>query len=174
MINRTLAVIEHDEKNAKNFSCYEMHELKAVFNWLDRLIKRRENRIVFFFGNQTALISLVTVFIFFLDRAGGITAVMSVLVEGLKISAFGSWITFLLLACLLGFILGTLMLKSEISRYSYWHDMIHLAIQKKEIKNAMKENIPVSTEPKPVVIPVVMRQKFSWKTRIKVFCLGKL
>lgn len=135
-----LREIKQNEKHATQLMAFHEDELQYAQFWLEKKISRNESRLKLFFGDKTAAIALLGLCWPVVKEIGGLENLPVIfshfMVPGNMLDTF-IWV---ILAVLLGFSLGGIMLKNINERYSYQVSLIELTQKLK----AMKEKKEIS------------------------------
>ena len=163
-------IINDEQKSLELNTRFQPFELEYAHGWLSTIINYRSSRITFIFGNQIALISLVSLFFGILDKFGGTSTLLNAFHTGFKSDQLLSWLSILILSFVLGLVIGALILKYQIQRYIYWQELVTMALLQCELKlKKQKMENNVSTERK-ISFPDT---KLTWKKRLNILLKGQ-
>ncbi|WP_129543627.1 hypothetical protein [Serratia sp. 1D1416] len=135
-INNLIAEIDHDQEYAKNLMPYEIEELNHLSFWLNKKISRISKRISGFFGEKTAIISMVGLIYTHIKETGVIDKLLETNSITNRNYNYLDDITIYVLAFLLGLSLGAIFLKKIIGHYTYLLEIVELAVRLKSHKDA--------------------------------------
>lgn len=139
-----LREVEQNEKQATLLMAFNEDELQYTQHWIEQKISRNEFRLKFFFGDKTAAIALLGLCWPVVKETGGLESLSTrfshFLVPGHMLDTF----IWMILAVLLGFSLGGIMVKKINERYTYQVSLIKLTQKLKAMKKKKKISLPLS------------------------------
>lgn len=121
--------IFHDEENAKLLLNYSEKELSYTIHWLLLKINRITIRISSFFGEKTAVLSILGLCYSAVQSSIGFNKLSQTFIEGYFTSGTANTLIMFGLAFLLGISLGALMLKKVANHQLYLKEIVELAIR---------------------------------------------
>ncbi|EBP6617620.1 hypothetical protein ABUJ42_14220 [Salmonella enterica subsp. enterica serovar Chester] len=135
-LNDFVCEISHDEENAKLLLDYSEKELLYAIHWIQLKINRITMRVSGFFGEKTAVLSVLGLCYSAVQASIGFDKLSKTFIGDL--SNVGSTNTVIMfgLALLLGISLGALMLKKVASHQLYLKEIVELTIRiKKDVED---------------------------------------
>ncbi|MGV3346046.1 hypothetical protein ACGVWS_09940 [Enterobacteriaceae bacterium LUAb1] len=127
--NDFVCEISHDEENAKYLLEYSEKELLYAIYWLQLKINRITIRISSFFGEKTAVLSLLGLCYSAVQSSIGFNQLSQTFTSGSFTSDTTNVFIMFGLAFLLGISLGALMLKKVANHQLYLKEVVELAIR---------------------------------------------
>jgi len=132
VFNDLICEIDHDEQNIEKLIPYSLTELNYSIDWLNIKIQRVKSRINDFFGEKTAVLSIIGLAYSAIQGFGGLDKLGDTISKGLFNSGTANTLIVFGLAFPLGLSLGALALKNVAKHLQYLKDMIELAKKTKE------------------------------------------
>lgn len=134
--NDFICEISHDEENAKLLLSYSEIELLYAIHWLQLKINRITVRVSSFFGEKTAVLSILGLCYSAVQASIGFDTLSKTFIGDLSNTNSTNTVIMFGLAFLLGISLGALMLKKVANHQLYLKEIVELAIRiKKDIQN---------------------------------------
>ncbi|MEQ4778084.1 hypothetical protein ABN078_07605 [Providencia huaxiensis] len=130
--NEFIYEIDHDEEYAKKLIIYQEEELLYASFWLQQKINRLNSRVSGFFGEKTAILSLLGLCYSAVHLSIGFDKLGKALTNGALTSDITSLSIMLGLGLLFGLSLGALMLKKIANHKIYLKEIVELAIRLKK------------------------------------------
>ncbi|MFE8152966.1 hypothetical protein RBA63_13940 [Brenneria goodwinii] len=127
--NDFVCEISHDEENAKLLLDYSEKELLYAIHWLQMKINRIIIRVSGFFGEKTAVLSVLGLCYSAVQSSIGFNKLSQTFTDGLFTSNISNTFIIFGLAFLLGISLGALMLKKVANHQLYLKEIVELAIR---------------------------------------------
>ncbi|AHG21064.1 hypothetical protein Z042_16750 [Chania multitudinisentens RB-25] len=121
--------ISHDEQNAMLLLDYSEKELLYAIHWLQTKINRINLRVSSFFGEKTAVLSVLALTYSAVQSSIGFDKLSQTFTEDLFTSGISNTFIMFGLAFLLGISLGALMLKKVANHQLYLKEIVELAIK---------------------------------------------
>ena len=137
--NNFVCEISHDEENAKLLSGYSEKELLYAIHWLQMKNDRIKTRVSNFFGEKTAILSILGLTYSAVQSSIGFDKLTHTFTQGLFTSGIANTFIILGLAFLLGLSLGALMLKKVANHQLYLKEIVELAIRLKKCSQDEEE-----------------------------------
>lgn len=138
IFNDLICEIDNDEQNIQKLMPYSLTELNYSIDWLNIKIQRLKSRINDFFGEKTAVLSIVGLAYSAVQGLGGLNKLGDTISKGLFNSGTANTLCVFGLAFLLGLSLGALALKNVTNHLQYLKEIIEFAKKTKE-KDASTE-----------------------------------
>lgn len=135
--NDLIFEISHDEENAKLLLEYSEKELLYSIYWLQMKINRINIRVSSFFGEKTAVLSVLALTYSAVQSSIGFDKLSHTFTQGLFSSGVVNTFIMFGLAFLLGLSLGALMLKKVANHQLYLKEIVELTLRLQ--KNAQDE-----------------------------------
>ncbi len=134
--NDFICEISHDEDNAKRLLDYSEKELLYAIHWIQLKINRITMRVSSFFGEKTAVLSVLGLCYSAVQASIGFDKLSQTFIGDFSNADSTNTIIIFGLALLLGMSLGALMLKKVASHQLYLKEIVELAIRiKKDVEN---------------------------------------
>lgn len=114
---------------------YSLTELNYSIDWLNIKIQRVKSRINDFFGEKTAVLSIIGLAYSAVQGFGGLDKLSDTISKGIFNSGTANTLIVFGLAFLLGLSLGALALKNVANHLQYLKEMIELAKKIKQQNN---------------------------------------
>ncbi|CAK9889992.1 MULTISPECIES: hypothetical protein [Pseudomonas] len=118
--------IRYEQAMADRLATYEAGALKDAHFWLNRKIRRINERTGRFFGEKTAAIGLLATAYSFTAEFGGFEWVSKTMAAGFRIDNLGNTVLLGVGALLLGMSIGSILLGHIAARYRYQIEIIEL------------------------------------------------
>lgn len=132
IFNDLICEIDNDEQNIQNLMPYSITELNYSIDWLNIKIQRVKLRISDFFGEKTAVLSIIGLAYSAIQGLGGLDKLGDTISKGLFNSGTANTLIVFGLAFLLGLSLGALALKNAANHLQYLKEMLELAKKVKQ------------------------------------------
>lgn len=132
IFNDLICEIDNDEQNILNLMPYSLTELNYCTDWLSIKIKRVKSKINDFFGEKTAVLSILGLAYSAVQGIGGLNKLGDTISKGLFNSGTVNTLIAFGLAFLLGLSLGALALKNVANHLQYLKEILELAKARKE------------------------------------------
>lgn len=123
------ADIQHEQAISMNLKRNSPDALKEAKMWLELKVKRVEARVTWFFGDKTAVLTLMATAYLFSKEFGGFEWLEKTLRAGPGLSNLGDTTLLYLAAILLGLSIGAVLLRHIAARYRYQIELIDLALR---------------------------------------------
>ncbi|MEQ9866168.1 hypothetical protein [Pectobacterium aroidearum] len=134
--NDFVCEISHDEENARLLLAYSEKELLYAIHWLQMKVNRIIIRVSNFFGEKTAVLSILGLCYSAVQSSIGFNKLSKIFTSGYFSSDTTNVFIMFGLALLLGISLGALMLKKVANHQLYLKEIVELAIRiKKDTEN---------------------------------------
>lgn len=127
--------IDNDEQNIEKLMPYSLTELNYSIDWLNIKMQRVKSRINDFFGEKTAVLSIIGLAYSAVQGFGGLDKLGDTISKGIFSSGAANTFIVFGLAFLLGLSLGALALKNVANHLQYLKEMIELAKKIKQQNN---------------------------------------
>lgn len=127
--------IDNDERNIEKLMPYSLTELNYSIDWLNIKMQRVKSRINDFFGEKTAVLSIIGLAYSAVQGFGGLDKLGNTISKGIFNSGAANTLIVFGLAFLLGLSLGALALKNVANHLQYLKEMIELAKKIKQQNN---------------------------------------
>lgn len=135
IFNDLICEIDNDEQNIEKLMPYSLDELNYSIDWLNIKIQRVKSRINDFFGEKTAVLSIIGLAYSAIQGFGGLEKLGDTISKGLFDSGTANTIIVFGLAFILGLSLGALALKNVANHLQYLKEIIELAKKTKKQNN---------------------------------------
>lgn len=135
IFNDLICEIDNDEQNIEKLMPYSITELNYAIDWLNIKIQRVKLRINDFFGEKTAVLSIIGLAYSAIQGYGGLNKLGDTLSKGLFNSGTTNTLIIFGLAFLLGLSLGALALKNVANNLQYLKEILELAKKVKQQDN---------------------------------------
>ncbi|EKS57516.1 plasmid-like protein [Citrobacter freundii ATCC 8090 = MTCC 1658 = NBRC 12681] len=136
IFNDLICEIDNDEQNIQKLMPYSLTELNYSIDWLNIKIQRVKSRINDFFGEKTAVLSIIGLAYSAIQGFGGLDKLGDTISKGLFNSGTANTLIVFGLALLLGLSLGALALKNIANHLQYLKEILEFA---KKIKQQNDE-----------------------------------
>ncbi|EPE3270937.1 hypothetical protein ACSGAB_004492, partial [Salmonella enterica subsp. enterica] len=134
--NDFVCEISHDEENAKLLLDYSEKELLYAIHWIQLKINRITMRVSSFFGEKTAVFSVLGLCYSAVQASIGFDKLSKTFIGDLSNADSTNTVIMFGLALLLGISLGALMLKKVASHQLYLKEIVELTIRiKKDVED---------------------------------------
>ncbi|EKD0503256.1 hypothetical protein ONL98_004677 [Salmonella enterica] len=134
--NDFVCEISHDEENAKLLLDYSEKELLYAVHWIQLKINRITMRVSSFFGEKTAVFSVLGLCYSAVQALIGFDKLSKTFIGDLSNADSTNTVIMFGLALLLGISLGALMLKKVASHQLYLKEIVELTIRiKKDVED---------------------------------------
>jgi hypothetical protein len=140
VFNDLICEIDNDEQNIQNLIPYSLTELNYSIDWLNIKIKRVKSRINDFFGEKTAVLSILGLAYSAVQGVGGLNKLGDTISKGLFNSGTVNTLIVFGLAFLLGLSLGALALKNVANHLQYLKEILEITKKTKEKHNDKKRD----------------------------------
>lgn len=134
IFNDLICEIDNDEQNIEKLIPYSIIELHYAIEWLNINIQRVKLRINDFFGEKTAVLSIIGLAYSAVKGFGGLDKLGDTISKGLFNSGTANTLIVFGLAFLLGLSLGALALKNVANHLQYLKEILELAKKEKELR----------------------------------------
>ncbi|ENB7448309.1 hypothetical protein ABIM26_004768 [Klebsiella aerogenes] len=131
IFNDLICEIDNDEQNVEKLMPYSITELNYAIDWLNIKIQRLKLRINDFFGEKTAVLSIIGLAYSAIQGFGGLNKLGDTISKGLFYSGTTNTLIVFGLFFLLGLSLGALALKNVANNLQYLKEMLELAKKNK-------------------------------------------
>lgn len=138
IFNDLICEIDNDERNVEKVMPYSLTELEYSIDWLNMKIQRVRSRINDFFGEKTAIISVLGLAYSAIQAIGGLNKISETISKGIFTSGTANTIIVFGLAFLLGLSLGALTLKNIANHLQYLKEILEMAKKNKIIQEQLK------------------------------------
>lgn len=135
IFNDLICEIDNDEQNVEKLMPYSITELNYAIDWLNIKIQRLKLRINDFFGEKTAILSIIGLAYSAIQGFGGLNKLGDTISKGLFNSGTTNTLIVFGLFFLLGLSLGALALKNVANNLQYLKEMLELAKKMKQQNN---------------------------------------
>lgn len=135
IFNDLICEIDNDEQNIQKLMPYSLTELNYCIDWLNIKIQRLKLRINDFFGEKTAVLSILGLAYSAIQGIGGLNKLGDTISKGLFNSGTTNTLIVLGLAFLLGLSLGALALKNVANHLQYLKEILELTKKIKQENN---------------------------------------
>ncbi|ECZ7239859.1 hypothetical protein F8347_22400 [Salmonella enterica] len=135
IFNDLICEIDNDEQNVEKLMPYSITELNYAIDWLNIKIQRLKLRINDFFGEKTAVLSIIGLAYSAIQGFGGLNKLGETISKGLFNSGTTNTLIVFGLFFLLGLSLGALALKNVANNLQYLKEMLELAKKIKQQNN---------------------------------------
>ncbi|EBB2254156.1 hypothetical protein R1V40_000922 [Salmonella enterica] len=135
IFNDLICEIDNDEQNVEKLMPYSITELNYAIDWLNIKIQRLKLRINDFFGEKTAVLSIIGLAYSAIQGFGGLNKLGETISKGLFNSGTTNTLIVFGLFFLLGLSLGALALKNLANNLQYLKEMLELAKKIKQQNN---------------------------------------
>jgi len=132
IFNDLICEIDNDEQNIEKLMPYSLSELNYSIDWLNIKIQRVKSRINDFFGEKTAVLSIIGLAYSAIQGFGGLGKLGDTISKGIFNSGTANTLIVFGLAFLLGLSLGALALKHISNHLQYLKEILELAKKEKE------------------------------------------
>ncbi|MDQ9174740.1 hypothetical protein QBS69_11635 [Cronobacter sakazakii] len=132
IFNDLICEIDNDEQNIQKLMPYSLTELNYSIDWLTLKIQRLKSRINYFFGEKTAILSIIGLAYSAVQGFGGLEKLGDTISKGLFNTGTANTLIVFGLAFLLGLSLGALALKNAANHLQYLKEMLELAKKVKQ------------------------------------------
>lgn len=132
IFNDLICEIDNDEQNIQKLLPYSLAELNYSIDWLNLKIQRLKSRVNDFFGEKTAVLSIIGLAYSTAQGFGGLNRLGDAISKGLFYSGTANTLIVFGLAFLLGLSLGALALKNIVNHLQYLKEIIEMARRVKE------------------------------------------
>ncbi|WP_448512302.1 hypothetical protein [Photorhabdus laumondii] len=132
IFNDLICEIDNDEQNIQKLLPYSLAELNYSIDWLNLKIQRLKSRVNDFFGEKTAVLSIIGLAYSTVQGFGGLNKLGDAISKGLFNSGTANTLIVFGLAFLLGLSLGALALKNIVNHLQYLKEIIEMARKVKE------------------------------------------
>lgn len=132
IFNDLICEIDNDEQNIQKLLPYSLAELNYSIDWLNLKTQRLKSRINNFFGEKTAVLSIVGLAYSAVQSLGGLNKLGDTISKGLFNSGAANTIIAFGLTFLLGLSLGALVLKHIANHLQYLKEVLELTIKTKQ------------------------------------------
>lgn len=132
IFNDLICEIDNDEQNIEKLMPYSLIELNYSIDWLNIKIQRVKSRINDFFGEKTAVLSIIGLAYSAIQGFGGLDKLGDTISKGLFNSGTANTLIVFGLAFLLGLSLGALALKNVANHLQYLKEVLELTIKIKQ------------------------------------------
>lgn len=123
------ADIQHEQNISTDLRKNSADALKEAKMWLELKIKRVDARVTWFFGDKTAVLTLMATAYLFSKEFGGFGWLQKTLQAGPGISNLGDTTLLYMAALILGLSIGAVFLRHIAARYRYQVELIDLALR---------------------------------------------
>ncbi|HBT4666901.1 TPA: hypothetical protein MB329_005060 [Klebsiella pneumoniae] len=138
IFNDLICEIDNDEQNVEKVMPYSLTELEYSIDWLNMKIQRVRSRINDFFGEKTAILSVLGLAYSAIQAIGGLNKISETISKGIFTSGTANTIIVFGLAFLLGLSLGALTLKNIANHLQYLKEILEMAKKNKIIQEQLK------------------------------------
>ncbi|EOC0588758.1 hypothetical protein ACI01G_003989, partial [Cronobacter sakazakii] len=138
IFNDLICEIDNDEQNVEKVMPYSLTELEYSIDWLNMKIQRVRSRINDFFGEKTAILSVLGLAYSATQAIGGLNKISETISKGIFTSGTANTIIVFGLAFLLGLSLGALTLKNIANHLQYLKEILEMAKKNKIIQEQLK------------------------------------
>lgn len=135
IFNDLICEIDNDEQNIEKLMPYSLSELNYSIDWLNIKIQRVKSRINDFFGEKTAVLSIIGLAYSAIQGFGGFDKLGDTISKGLFNSGTANTLIVFGLAFLLGLSLGALALKNVANHLQYLKEVLELTKKIKQENN---------------------------------------
>lgn len=132
IFNDLICEIDNDEQNIEKLMPYSLSELNYSIDWLNIKIQRVKSRINDFFGEKTAVLSIIGLAYSAIQGFGGFEKLGDTISKGLFNSGTANTLIVFGLAFLLGLSLGALALKNVANHLQYLKEVLELTKKTKQ------------------------------------------
>lgn len=132
IFNDLICEIDNDEQNIEKLMPYSLTELNYSIDWLNIKIQRVKSRINDFFGEKTAVLSIIGLAYSAVQGFGGLDKLGDTISKGIFNSGTANTLIVFGLAFLLGLSLGALALRHISNHLQYLKEILELAKKEKE------------------------------------------
>jgi len=132
IFNDLICEIDNDEQNIQKLLPYSLDELNYSIDWLNLKIQRLKSRINDFFGEKTAVLSIIGLAYSTIQGFGGLNKLGDTISKGLFNSGTANTLIVFGLAFLLGLSLGALALKNVANHLQYLKEVLELTKKTKQ------------------------------------------
>lgn len=139
VFNDLICEIDNDEQNIEKLMPYSVSELSYSIDWLNIKMQRLKSRVNDFFGEKTAILSIIGLAYSAVQAFGGLGKLGDTISKGLFSSGTANTLIVFSLAFLLGLSLGALILKHISNHLQYLKEILELAKKQKEQTEKIKE-----------------------------------
>ncbi|MCT8345068.1 hypothetical protein LG003_20020 [Photorhabdus kleinii] len=135
IFNDLICEIDNDEQNIEKLMPYSLTELNYSIDWLNIKIQRVKSRINDFFGEKTAILSILGLSYSAIQAIGGFNKLSDTISKGIFNSGTANTLIVFGLAFLLGLSFGALALKNIANHLQYLKEIIEITKKLKEKDN---------------------------------------
>lgn len=132
IFNDLICEIDNDEQNIQKLMPYSLTELNYSIDWLNLKIQRLKSRINDFFGEKTAVLSIIGLAYSAVQGFGGLDKLGDTISKGLFNSGTANTLFVFGLAFLLGLSLGALALKNVANHLQYLKEILEITKKTKK------------------------------------------